>query len=135
MKLTNNDAPANAGHAMVRRNCWEVKQCGQGPEQRKNDGKPICPAARSGPYDGINRGKFAGRFCWAVTGTFCGGRMQGMFTRKFIDCLNCAFFQEVDRQEGRFLVLTPYDAELLLQGQRSANAGDSGNVDPENPSR
>ncbi|MDH4321674.1 MAG: hypothetical protein OEV73_09285 [Desulfobulbaceae bacterium] len=96
---------------MGRLNCWEVKQCGRGPE---NGTKPVCPAARPGKYDGVNGGTFAGRFCWAVAGTFCSdNEEQGTFAEKFRDCLNCNFLQQVDIEEGRFLVLTPYEIELM----------------------
>lgn len=105
------------------KNCWEVKQCGRGPDSAGKDGRPVCPAAAPGKFDGINRGMNAGRFCWAVAGTFCNGQMQGRFARKFVDCLHCDFFQQVDLEEGRFLVLTPYDAEMILAGQRAR--GDS----------
>jgi len=94
---------------MERLNCWDVKQCGRGPD---NGSQQTCPAAMPGKYDGINGGNFAGRFCWAVAGTFCkGNEAQGAFADKFRNCLNCNFLQQVDIEEGRFLILTPYEIE------------------------
>ncbi|MDH5298739.1 MAG: hypothetical protein OEV91_06945 [Desulfobulbaceae bacterium] len=97
---------------LERKNCWEVKQCGHNPDRPgATVGRELCPAATPGRYDGINKGKFAGRFCWAVERTLCAGQVQDQFAQKFIDCLHCDFFKLVDNEEGRFLVLTPYEAE------------------------
>lgn len=98
---------------MERLNCWEVKECGRGPDSTGMDSsKPVCPAATPGNFNGVNGGKFAGRFCWAVAGTFCfGNDAQGTFAQKFRNCLNCNFLQQVDIEEGRFMVLTPYEVE------------------------
>ncbi len=94
---------------MERLNCWEVKQCGRGPN---DNSQPVCPAASPGKFDGINKGTYAGRFCWAVAGTFCKGyESQGAFAEKFRNCLACNFLQQVDIEEGRFLILTPYEVE------------------------
>ena len=60
----------------------------------------VCPAAGDGSYDGINCGKNAGRFCWAVAGTFCGGAIQGTFADKRESCLSCGFFNTVRAEEG-----------------------------------
>lgn len=109
---------------MAGKNCWEIKDCIHNPERRQKNGGPVCPAARSGEFDGVNKGTFAGRFCWAVAGTFCEGQMQGMFPRKFVDCLHCDFFQQVDREEGRFLILTPYEArQLIHEEERKVSHG------------
>lgn len=103
---------------MTRMNCWEIKKCGRGPIDGKGDDKKVCPAAKQGNYDGINGGKFAGRFCWAVVGTFCSGlEFKGEFAQKFKDCLNCNFLQQVDLEEGRFMVLTPYEIDAPNYGE------------------
>jgi len=60
----------------------------------------VCPAAADDSYDGINCGKNAGRFCWAVAGTFCGGTVQGTFADKRESCLSCGFFNTVRAEEG-----------------------------------
>ena len=100
------------GAVMTRLNCWDFKKCGRGPKDDSADKKSVCPVAQSGSYDGINGGKYAGRFCWAVAGTFCNNKgRQGAFVEKFNDCLKCNFLQQVDIEEGRFLVLTPYEIE------------------------
>ena len=60
----------------------------------------ICPAASDTSYDGIYSGECGGRICWAVAGTFCGGRAQGSFVDKRGTCLNCDFYKMVQQEEG-----------------------------------
>jgi eukaryotic-like serine/threonine-protein kinase len=83
-----------------RRNCWEVKRCGREPGGGLADQDGVCPAADDRSFDGINSGKCGGRICWAVAGTFCGGRPQGTFAEKRATCLNCDFYQQVQKEEG-----------------------------------
>jgi len=98
---------------MEKMNCWDVKKCGRGPDSGA-EGATVCPAAKPGRFNGVNGGKYAGRFCWAVAGTFCfGNESQGSFAQKFRNCLNCNFLQQVDIEEGRFMILTPYEVESL----------------------
>ncbi len=68
-------------------------KCGRGPDSSNDDNLKICPAAVDKSYDGLNGGKNGGRFCWAVAGTFCGGKVQGTFAEKRKHCLECSFFQ------------------------------------------
>ncbi|PIS38337.1 MAG: hypothetical protein CO150_02630 [Nitrospirae bacterium CG_4_9_14_3_um_filter_53_35] len=92
---------------MERKNCWEMKECGRQPGGANIEMMGTCPAALPNEYDHTNRGKYAGRFCWAVTGTLCGGQIQGTFARKMKDCLHCEFLKRVHEEEGRFFILTP----------------------------
>jgi hypothetical protein len=86
-----------------------MKKCGRQPGGEKVEELGVCPAAQSSEYDGTNKGKHAGRFCWAVAGTFCGGKPQGMFSQKLLSCLNCEFLQQVNDDEGHDFILTPTD--------------------------
>lgn len=81
-------------------NCWEHKKCGREPGGLKSYELGICPAAIDTSFDGTNRGNNAGRFCWAVAGTFCGGAPQGTFAEKRASCLSCDFFNKVRNEEG-----------------------------------
>ena len=81
-------------------NCWEYMKCGREPGGHKADELGVCPAVADSSFDGINRGKNAGRFCWAVAGTFCGGKAQGTFAEKRESCLSCSFFNKVCAEEG-----------------------------------
>ncbi len=85
---------------MKRQNCWEYMKCGRQPGGDKVVDLGVCPVAEDNSYDGINRGKNAGRFCWAVAGTFCGGTVQGTFADKRASCLSCPFFSKVRAEEG-----------------------------------
>ena len=81
-------------------NCWEYMQCGRESGGHKADELGVCPAVADTSFNGINRGKNAGRFCWAVAGTFCGGKAQGTFAEKRESCLSCGFFNKVCAEEG-----------------------------------
>ena len=81
-------------------NCWEFKKCGREPGGANADELGICPAATDTSSDGINGGKNAGRTCWSVAGTFCGGEVQGTFAQKRTGCLNCDLFEKVLEEEG-----------------------------------
>jgi len=93
------------------KNCWEVKKCGRQPEGEKVEEFGVCPAAIDNEYDGENRGKYCGRFCWAVAGTLCEGKIQGTYATKLKNCLNCEFLKKVNKEEGRDFVLTPKSAK------------------------
>jgi rubrerythrin len=93
-------------------NCWEFKSCGRQPAGTHAHGLGACPAAAEQRLDGIHDGKNAGRACWVVAGTLCGGDIQGTFAQKFRDCRRCDFYGRVREEEGeRFRS----SAELFLK--------------------
>lgn len=124
-------------------NCWEYKACGRESGGIKADELGVCPAASDRSFDGINTGKCAGRFCWAVAGTFCGGSIQGTFAEKRDSCLSCDFFKRVQEEEGtanlrtKFLQFVALDHNNALlramtyryvkQGERFITQGHVGN--------
>ncbi len=59
-------------------NCWEFKKCGR-------DKTGDCPAYK----------KRAGKICWLVAGTMCGGKPQGTFAQKISSCMECDFYQYI----------------------------------------
>jgi broad specificity polyphosphatase/5'/3'-nucleotidase SurE len=85
---------------MSAQNCWEIKNCGREPGGAKIAELGICPAATDLRANGINSGKNAGRACWAVTGTLCGGQVQGSFASKLSNCMACEFYRIVQKEEG-----------------------------------
>lgn len=119
-------------------------QCGREPGGVKAQKLGVCPAVADTSFDGINRGKNAGRFCWAVAGTFCGGKAQGTFAEKRESCLSCGFFNKVCTEEGtarlqtKFLrfVFTDTGKPLfrnmaykhVKSGERFITQGDEGDV-------
>ena len=91
---------------MGEQNCWEFKDCGREPGGAKVAELGVCPAASDRSANGINSGTNGGRFCWAVTGTFCGGIVQGSFAQKQLSCMNCEFFKLVKQKEpvGKYVM-------------------------------
>ena len=80
-------------------NCWEFKKCERQPGGKKVEDLGVCPAAVDSSFNGINKGTNAGRICWAVAGTCCGGKVQGTFAEKRKSCITCDFYQHVQEQE------------------------------------
>ncbi len=85
---------------MKKLNCWQIKKCGREVGGSKTDDIGVCPAASDESSNAINQGKNAGRICWAVAGTFCGGRVQGDFAMKTVSCMTCEVFKQIKKEEG-----------------------------------
>lgn len=85
---------------MLTQNCWEVKKCGRESGGAKVAELGVCPAATSTKTNGINKGKNGGRACWAITGTLCGGHVQGSYAIKLGNCMKCEFYSMVKSEEG-----------------------------------
>ncbi|MBF0483258.1 MAG: hypothetical protein HQL25_00990 [Candidatus Omnitrophica bacterium] len=84
---------------MDKKNCWEFKNCGREPGGAKVSELGSCPAAIDVRVNGVNSGKNGGRACWVIAGTFCGGKVQGTYALKVVNCLKCEFFQLVRKEE------------------------------------
>ncbi|MBF0300185.1 MAG: hypothetical protein HQK51_15795 [Oligoflexia bacterium] len=85
----------------AKKNCWEKKQCERQPGGKKVNELGVCPAATCSKANGIHGGVNGGRSCWAITGTYCGGKVQGSFAAKLGNCLNCEFYKEVQKEESK----------------------------------
>lgn len=81
-------------------NCWEYKKCGREPGGAKAIELGVCAAATDKRVNGMNSGVNGGRACWAITGTLCGGKVQGTFASKLANCMQCEFYQMVGIEEG-----------------------------------
>jgi len=79
-------------------NCWEFKNCGRQPQGHSSILLGVCPASTEARLDGAHEGVNAGRACWVVAGTFCGGTTQGTFAQKYDNCANCDFFNAVKKE-------------------------------------
>jgi len=92
-----------------KKNCWEYKKCGRQPGGPNINSLGICPAATDSISNGLNNGQNGGRICWAVSGTFCDGKVQGTFAEKKTYCMECKFFKLVAQNEGsrRFTLMKP----------------------------
>ena len=84
----------------MKQNCWEYKKCGRETNGVKTKELGVCPAAIEARVDGTNSGKNGGRACWALAGTLCGGKVQGEFASKLVNCMSCDFYQLVGKEEG-----------------------------------
>jgi hypothetical protein len=73
-------------------NCWEFFKCKD---------MSACPVSKETKLDGIHSGKNAGRSCWVVAGTMCGGSKQGSHIDKELGCLQCKFYSIVKEEEFR----------------------------------
>ena len=100
---------------MSKMNCWEFKKCERQPGGRLSGEMGICPASINETLNGIHDGKNAGRGCWVVAGTFCGGAVQGTEAQKQHNCWKCDFFQLVKKEE----TLSPNGFSASLLGMKS----------------
>ncbi len=85
----------------MKKNCWEFKKCGRQQGGKHVHDLGICPAATDERLNGAHAGKNAGRACWVLAGTMCGGRVQGTFAQKYHECEICDFYKTVKEEEGR----------------------------------
>jgi hypothetical protein len=86
-------------------NCWEFKKCGRQTGGSEAGQLGVCPAAVEDSYNGINGGMNAGRYCWRVAGTYCGGEVTGIWAQRILTCLKCDFYALVKSEEsGRFTI-------------------------------
>jgi hypothetical protein len=83
----------------VKLNCWEFKKCGRQPGGQKAAELGICPATVHQELDGAHGGKNAGRSCWVVAGSLCGGKIQGTYAQKLTNCWRCEFMNLVKKEE------------------------------------
>jgi hypothetical protein len=85
---------------LLKQNCWEFLKCGREPGGKNIDKLGICPATTDTSADGSNAGKNGGRICWAISGTYCNKKMQGLFAKRQLSCRSCIFFKKVKEEEG-----------------------------------
>lgn len=83
----------------MKKNCWEFMGCGRELLGKNVKELGICPAATDARLNGVHGGENAGRACWAVAGTFCGGIVQGTYAKKYENCTICDFFKSVIAEE------------------------------------
>ena len=83
----------------MKTNCWEFKKCGREPGGSRINEFGVCLAAFEQSVSGVNNGKNGGRCCWAIAGTICGGKLQGVFAEEVINCAVCDFFKIVIKEE------------------------------------
>lgn len=85
--------------SLLKLNCWDFMGCGK--ERGDPHAGRICPAFLAWKLHGVHGGMNAGRVCWTVAGTLCGGAVQGSEEQKRRACRSCDFYQAVLKEEGR----------------------------------
>jgi hypothetical protein len=99
MMKTSKGAAAVIAQPTVKQNCWEFKKCGRQPGGQKVADLGICPATVHQQLHGAHSGKNAGRSCWVVAGSLCGGKIQGTYAQKLNNCWRCEFMNLVKKEE------------------------------------
>lgn len=79
----------------MKKNCWEVKNCGREVGGSKAAELGVCPASTESRLDGVHGGKNAGRACWILKDTLCGGGVQSNLAVKLGKCVACEFYKSV----------------------------------------
>ncbi len=97
----------------MRLNCWEFRKCGREPGGRLAVEQGVCPAARLAVADGYLGGKYAGRACCFVAGTFCQEVLQGTYRDKSQDCWDCEFYRLLRREHGAAFSMPGFALHLL----------------------
>ncbi len=87
-------------------NCWEIKQCGREAGGTNVSELGECPASTEKRLNGIHGGHNAGRSCWVIAGSLCGGKIQGTYVDKYEDCTMCAFYMKVKSEESADFKMT-----------------------------
>ena len=95
---------------MGKLNCWNFKNCGRYPGGPKADEMGICPTTTLNAADGFLGGRAAGRGCAYVTGTFCGGNIQGTHQEKAKNCQKCDYYKALKKQFGRKMGIAEFNA-------------------------
>jgi hypothetical protein len=84
---------------MGKLNCWEHKKCGRQPGGHKALELGICPVTTHAELHGAHDGMNAGRACWVIAGSLCGGKIQGTYAQKLTNCWRCDFMNAVKKDE------------------------------------
>ena len=80
-------------------NCWEHKNCGRQPGGARSQEFGICPVTTQQDLGGAHGGRNAGRACWVIAGSLCGGKVQGSYAQKLFNCWKCDFMNRVKKEE------------------------------------
>ncbi|MEJ2696535.1 MAG: hypothetical protein P8013_07780 [Candidatus Sulfobium sp.] len=97
-------------------NCWEFKKCGREKGGAHAEDLGVCPATTDERLDGVHDGSHAGRSCWVLAGTLCGGQVQGTFAQKYRNCETCEFYRKVKEEEFPKFLLSAVLMKKLAAG-------------------
>lgn len=80
-------------------NCWEYKKCGREKGGSNAVELGVCVATEEKKLNGVHGGTNAGRACWVVKNTLCGGNVQSNLAVKLGKCVACDFYKTVMGEE------------------------------------
>ena len=83
----------------MKKNCWEHTNCGRHPGGHRAAELGVCPVTTHQDLSGVHDGQNAGRACWVVAGSLCGGKVQGAYAQKLNSCWKCDFMNAVKKEE------------------------------------
>ena len=84
---------------MNKMNCWEYYSCGREPGGKNLKNNGVCSIFENKHLSGTNNGEYGGRICWAVSGTLCLNKVEGVKAKKINSCMRCDFFKKVQMEE------------------------------------
>ena len=91
----------------MKKNCWEVKNCERQVGGKNTWALGVCPATTETRLHGVHNGINAGRSCWIMSGTLCGGQVQRSLGEKLKKCQQCEFYVQVKTEEGNQYISSP----------------------------
>ncbi len=94
---------------MGKLNCWNWTNCGRYPGGPKVKELGECPAATFNISDGFLGGRTGGRACCYITGTFCGGKIQGTVQDKSKGCMLCDYYLSLKQEFSTQVSLTQFN--------------------------
>lgn len=82
-------------------------QCRKG----KNGEGGSCSVLLASDFDGVNRGRYGGRFCWAVSVYVSSDHpsIKKAFAEKISNCIHCRFFKMVQDEESNNFIFSLKD--------------------------
>jgi hypothetical protein len=104
---------------MKKQNCWEFWRCAEKADSSLFEGPDGCPVMTAEDADGINGGYNGGRSCWAIVGTLSPNVTKRHHAGKTSSCLQCAFYQAIQTEEGDGFFAGSELALHLLERTRS----------------
>ncbi len=99
--------------------------CGREPGGMNSDRMGTCPAALPNRYDGANKGHYAGRFCWVLSGVPSKSDQQGAYAQRLLSCIDCEFFKLIQQEEGGRFIMSPRAFTNRLPGHPNRGVGDA----------
>ncbi len=105
--------------APLKVNCWEHKKCGRQLGGDRVSELGVCPAFIEKRLNGIHGGLNGGRCCYVIAGTFCEGKVQGVYAQKLSSCRDCDFYKLLMSEEGS-AKKSPVEISAILRGSKES---------------